>query len=205
MKIKVHTYDDMMNLLLERGEHQCSLLGEWKADIIRKNGRFEPGVWSGPNKFPTEGLAAMLNMLFGSSSLPSAWYIFCFKNNVTPAAGDLAADKLGSTGAYGCCQDPADFDNADDGTTTAGTGEWPLYSPADTTTGVITNVAARAEFTFSAPINVYGAGLTNTASCATPGASAILLSAKRFDDAPKNPSDGDKIAIEARITLTSGS
>src|SRR5574344_230635 len=52
----------------------------------------------GGNTFTTEGMAYLLNILFGTTSKAASniWYVGIFKNNVTPAVGDTAATKLGA-------------------------------------------------------------------------------------------------------------
>ena len=103
--------------------------GLWKCDQFRNGNLFKGGWESKPNLFTTEGMAYLLNILFNDTAKTGSeiWYVGIFKNNVTPAAGDEGSSALGASGTYGECQDPADFDNAEAGGSTAPTGEKPGY------------------------------------------------------------------------------
>ncbi len=179
------------------------LIGKWKCDHYRA-GKLLSGGWEPThNIFTTEGIARLLNIIFHdiSKAASNIWYVGLFKNNVTPAAGDTASAKLGSTGAYGECQNSADFDEADDGTTSAGAGEKPGYTTVDTTTATITNAAAKAHFVMNASITVYGAFLSDVASTSTPG-SAYLMAAKRFATSRAVIAD-DELSVTYEISVTS--
>jgi len=167
--------------------------GNVKCDHLRA-GQLLSGGWEPkPNVFTTEGLARLLNIMFGdvSKAASKIWYVGIFKNNVTPAASDTAAAALGAAGTYGECQD-ADYDSP--------ATNKPSYNTATTTTGVITNSANAATFTMDASITVYGAFLsTETAKTATSG---YLMCAKRFTSSRAVVAD-DQLAITYQITCTS--
>jgi hypothetical protein len=149
-----------------------------------------------PNIFTTEGMAFLNNVMFHDIAKPSIvtvspWRVGIFKNNVTPALGDTAAAKLGSGGTYGECQD-ADYDSP--------ATNKPEHVTVDTATAVITNAAAKAEFTIAATITVYGAFLGLTAAKVT--ASGTLMCAKKFDTA-RPVVDNDVLAVTYQITCSS--
>jgi hypothetical protein len=176
--------------------------GWWQCDQFRNGNLIMGGPEAKPNTFTTEGMAFLLNTMFHdlSKAASNIWYVGIFKNNVTPSTSDTAAAALGSSGTYGECQDPADFDDATDGTTGASTGEKPGYTTVDTSTATVTNSAAQAQFTMAASITVYGAFLSNVASCSTPG-SAKLMCAKKFSSS-RAVIDGDILAVTVSITAS---
>jgi hypothetical protein len=146
----------------------------------------------GGNTFTTEGMAYLLNILFGTTSKAASniWYVGIFKNNVTPAVGDTAATKLGAAGTYGECQD-ADYDSP--------ATNKPSYIPASTVTASCTNAASVASFTMNAGITVYGAFLSSeTAKTATTG---YLMAAKKFSSARAVIAD-DVLAVTYVISCT---
>lgn len=177
--------------------------GNWKCDHFR-NGELVLGGWEPkPNLFTTQGMNYMLDILFGTTSKAASgiWYLGIFKTNVTPAAGDTGAAALGSGGTYGECQDPADFDDASVSSVSASTGEKPPYTIAAAASAICTNAAAQAQFTMNASSTIYGAFLSDVASCSTPG-SAKLMCAKKFASARSVIAD-DVLAVTAQITASS--
>jgi hypothetical protein len=146
----------------------------------------------GHNTFTTEGMARLLNIMFGDVTKAAAaiFYVGIFKNNVTPAVGDTAAAKLGAAGTYGECQD-ADYDSP--------LTDKPVYTIATTATATCTNAASAASFTMNASITVYGAFLsTEKAKTATTG---YLMCAKKFGTA-RAVIDNDVLAVTYAITCT---
>jgi hypothetical protein len=146
----------------------------------------------GGNTFTTEGMAYLLNVIFGTTSKAGSaiFYVGIFKNNVTPAVGDTAAAKLGAAGTYGECQD-ADYDSP--------ATNKPAYTIASTSSASCTNTAAAASFTMNAGITVYGAFLsTAMAKTATTG---TLMCAKAFASARAVIAD-DVLAVTYVITCT---
>jgi hypothetical protein len=160
----------------------------------RREGRILYDAWcEKPNIFTTEGMAFLLNVIFHdiSKAASNIWFVGIFKNNVTPAAGNTAAVCLGAAGTYGECQD-ADYDSP--------ATNKPAYTAVDTATAVITNAAAKAEFTIAGSITVYGAFLsTATAKTATTG---TLMCGKKFDSS-RAVVDNDVLAVTYQITASS--
>jgi len=157
-----------------------------------RDGRLIHTCDQGGNTFTTEGMAYLLNIIFGTTSKTGSaiFYVGIFKNNVTPAVGDTAAAKLGAAGAYGECQD-ADYDSP--------ATDKPSYTIATTSTATCTNAASPASFTIAGSITVYGAFLsTSKAKTATDG---YLMCAKRFS-ASRAVIDDDVLSVTYVITAT---
>lgn len=157
-----------------------------------RDGRLIHTCDQGGNTFTTEGMAYLLNIIFGTTSKTGSaiFYVGIFKNNVTPAVGDTAAAKLGAAGAYGECQD-ADYDSP--------ATDKPSYTIATTSTATCTNAASPASFTIAGSITVYGAFLsTSKAKTATDG---YLMCAKKFS-ASRAVIDNDVLSVTYVITAT---
>lgn len=157
-----------------------------------RDGRLIHTCDQGGNTFATEGMAYLLNIIFGTTSKTGSaiFYVGIFKNNVTPAVGDTAAAKLGAAGAYGECQD-ADYDSP--------ATDKPSYTIATTSTATCTNAASPASFTIAGSITVYGAFLsTSKAKTATDG---YLMCAKKFS-ASRAVIDDDVLSVTYVITAT---
>ena len=168
------------------------VVGKWQCDQFRDRKLISGGYPETPNVLTTEGLAKLHNIMFWETQKAASkiWYIGCFKNVVTPGAGNTAATCLGAAGTYGALQD-ADTDPATN---------YPLYDTATTATAVITNAAAKAEFTIKATITVYGAFLSSIQ--AKTGVSGTLMAAKKFDASRAVILD-DQLAITYQLTATS--
>ena len=169
------------------------LQGIWQCDQFRDGELISGGYPESPNIFPTLGIGRMLTVYFHdiAKAASEIFFVGIFKANVTPAAGDTAAAKLGAAGTYLECQD-ADYDLP--------LTDKPAYTTVDTETATITNAAAKAEFTIAASITVYGAFLgTSKAKTAVDG---YLTAAKRFT-ASRAVIDDDVLSIEYSISVTS--
>jgi len=144
------------------------------------------------NTFTTEGMAYLLNILFGTTSKTGAaiWYVGIYKADVTPAVGDTAAAKLGAAGTYSECQD-ADYDSP--------ATNKPGYTIAATSSAVCSNSASKATFVMAASITVYGAFLSDAA--AKTATSGHLMCAKRFASSRAVIAD-DELAVTYQITCT---
>ncbi len=173
------------------GESGLQMHGHVLTDHFR-NGLLLAHNDQGSNTFTTEGMAYLLNVIFGTTSKVGIpiFYVGIFKNNVTPAVGDTAAAKLGAAGSYGECQD-ADYDSP--------ITNKPGYTIASTATASCTNTASAASFTVNASITVYGAFLsTSMAKTATDG---YLMAAKKFGTA-RAVIDADVLAVTYVISCT---
>lgn len=181
-----------------RNHDRIGITGMWSLDHVRGDAVIYREAPS-HNIVTTEGMNYILNVLAKSGAL-GVNYMGIFKNNVTPAAGDTAAVKLGSGGTYGACQDPADFDDAAVGGSSVSTGDWPVWNPAAASGGVLTNAAATCDFTMAASITVYGGFLTTEQQCAD--SANVLICAKAFT-ASRAVIDNDILKITTTLTLTS--
>jgi len=168
--------------------------GIWQCDQFRDGKLISGGYPEQPNIFPTLGIGRMLTVYFHdiAKAAEEIFYVGIFKANVTPAAGDAAATKLGAAGTYLECQD-SDYDDP--------LTNKPAYTTADTETATITNaVAGKAEFTMADTLTVYGAFLgTEKAKTATAG---YLTAAKRFTASRAVIAD-DVLSITYEISVTS--
>jgi len=205
-KLIIPSLRDLRDLILDndnvrhalRNRDRIEITGMWQVDHLRGGKLLHRDPFS-KNIVTTEGMNYMLDVLFNAGSLGTA-YMGIFKSNVTPAAGDTAATKLGSGGAYGACQDPADFDDAAVSGVSASTGDWPVWNPAAASGGVLTNAAATCNFTMATSITVYGGFLTTEQDCAD--SANVLICAKAFSSS-RAVIDNDVLAITTTLTLTS--
>jgi hypothetical protein len=173
-----------------RHESGLKLQGIVTADHYREGNLIHTQI--GLNTFTTEGMARLLNIIFGDQSKAGApiFYVGIFHNNVTPGVGDTAAACLGAAGTYGESQD-ADY--------TPNTNK-PAYVIASTATASCTNAAAAATFTIVvASVTIYGAFLSTVpAKTATTG---YLFAAKKFGTA-RAVITADVLAVTYVISCT---
>lgn len=166
--IDIYNLEHMRELTKER---TVTFQGDVFLDHVHKGEFVCRDEHVGHNIIPTEGLNALLDTAVGGVAQIPTWYVGIFKGNYTPLATATAATALGAAGLFTECQD-ADYDAATNR---------PNYTPAAAAGGVITNAAAKAQFTIKAAITVYGAFLASSqAKTATTGK---LLAAKKFDAA----------------------
>lgn len=157
-----------------------------------RGGRLIHACDQGGNTFTTEGMAYLLNVMFYTTAKAGSaiFYVGLFRNNVTPAAADTAASRLGASGTYGECQD-ADYDSP--------ATDKPSYAVAATATASCTNAASPASFTMNAGITVYGAFLSTAAAKTATG--GTLMCAKKFTAARAVIAD-DVLAVTYVISCT---
>ncbi len=76
------------------------LQGIWQCDQFRDGELISGGYPESPNIFPTLGIGRMLTVYFHdiAKAASEIFFVGIFKANVTPAAGDTAAAKLGAAG-----------------------------------------------------------------------------------------------------------
>ena len=172
------------------GESKMGLRGIVTCDHYRKGNLIH--TQTGLNTFTTEGMARLLNIIFGDQSKAGAaiFYVGIFHNNVTPAVTDIAATALGAAGTYGESQD-ADY--------TPNTSK-PAYTIAATSTASCTNAAAAATFTIVvASVTIYGAFLSTVA--AKTATNGYLFAAKKFGTA-RAVITADVLAVTYVISCT---
>lgn len=152
--------------------------------------RINGGAWERTrNLIPTEGLAHILNVALGSTAKPAGYFLALFSGATAPAANWTAANFAAVA---------SEIVSLTEGYTNA---TRPAWTPANTTTGSIDNMAAVASLTIatSSQLNVTGAAmLTNSARGGTTGA---LVSATKYA-APRVFQNGDTYEVGYRLSLT---
>ncbi|MFG9301283.1 hypothetical protein [Pseudomonas aeruginosa] len=153
-------------------------------------GRVNGGEWEkeGDNLIPTEGLAHILNVAFGSKA-KAACYLALFAGSSTPAANWTAANFAAVA---------SEITSMTEGYTSA---TRPAWTTTDTATGSIDNLNAVATVTIAtaSQLNVNGAALlTNNTKGGTTG---VLVSASKYA-ATRVFQNGDTYDIGYRLNLT---
>lgn len=152
--------------------------------------RINGGEWTRTeNLIPTEGLAHILNVALGTTPKPASYHLALFSAAAQPAANWTAA-SFASTAS--------EIVSMTEGYSSA---TRPTWTPANTATNSIDNMAAVAKVTMktASSLTVQGAAmLTNSTKGGTTGA---LISASKYA-APRVFQDGDTYEIGYRIGLT---
>ena len=154
-------------------------------------GRVNGGAWAkeGDNLIPTEGLAHILNVSLGTTAKPAGLYLALLSGATAPAANwgaasfaAVASEIVSQTEGYKAATRP-------------------VWTPVNTNTGSIDNLASVASLTIAtaSQLNVTGAALlTNSTRGGTTGA---LVSASLYA-APRVFQNGDIYELGYRINLT---
>lgn len=152
--------------------------------------RINGGEWTRTeNLIPTEGLAHILNVALGTTPKPASYHLALFSAAAQPQANWTAA-SFASTAS--------EIVSMTEGYSSA---TRPTWTPANTATNSIDNMAAVAKVTMktASSLTVQGAAmLTNSSKGSTAGA---LISASKYA-APRVFQDGDTYEIGYRISLT---
>lgn len=152
--------------------------------------RINGGEWTRTeNLIPTEGLAHILNVALGTTPKPASYHLALFSAAAQPTANWTAA-SFASTAS--------EIVSMTEGYSAA---TRPTWTPANTATNSIDNMAAVAKVTMktASTLTVQGAAmLTNSSKGSTAGA---LISASKYA-APRVFQDGDTYEIGYRISLT---
>lgn len=152
--------------------------------------RINGGEWTRTeNLIPTEGLAHILNVALGTTPKPASYHLALFSAAAQPAA-NWTATSFASTAS--------EIVSMTEGYSAA---TRPTWTPANTATNSIDNMAAVAKVTMktASSLTVQGAAmLTNSGKGSTAGA---LISASKYA-APRVFQDGDTYEIGYRISLT---
>lgn len=102
--------------------------------------------WKSKNLVTNEGQNALLDVMFSGGTQISTWYVVCFEDNHSPAAGDTyAVPGYTETTAYN-------------------EANRPTWTEAGVSSQSITNSANKATFTFNASKTIYGAALVGGGS-----------------------------------------
>ena len=154
-------------------------------------GRVNGGAWEkeGDNLIVTEGFAHILNVALGSTAKPGGYYLAIFSGSTAPAA-NWTASAFAATAS--------EIVSLTEGHTGA---TRPAWTPANTTTGSIDNMAAVATLTIATAgqLNVTGAALLT--SNQRGGTTGALVSASLYA-APRVFQNGDTYDLGYRINLT---
>lgn len=152
--------------------------------------RINGGEWMHSfNIVPTEGISHILNVALGSKAKPSAYYLALFSGSTAPSAtwnaaqfSAVASEIVSQTEGYGNATRPA-------------------WTPAETNTNSIDNIATAAQVTIvtSGTLTVTGAALLTTA--AKGSTTGALISAAKFPVA-RTFQNGDVYEIGYRLSLT---
>ena len=154
-------------------------------------GRVNGGAWEkeGDNLIVTEGFAHILNVALGSTAKPGGYYLAIFSGSTAPAA-NWTASAFAATAS--------EIVSLTEGHTGA---TRPAWTPANTTTGSIDNMAAVATLTIATAgqLNVTGAALLT--SNQRGGTTGALVSASLYP-VPRTFQNGDVYDLGYRVNLT---
>lgn len=152
--------------------------------------RINGGKWRrSPNLIVTEGLAHILNVALGSTAKPAGYFLALFNGAAVPQANWTAASFAAAAG---------EIVSMTEGYTSA---TRPAWTPTNTATGSIDNLAAVASLTIAtaASLTVTGAAmLTNSTRGGTTG---VLVSASKYA-ADRTFQNGDTYDVGYRLNLT---
>lgn len=152
--------------------------------------RINGGEWARTeNLIPTEGLAHILNVALGTTPKPASYHLALFSAAAQPQASWTAA-SFASTAS--------EIVSMTEGYSAA---TRPTWTPTNTSTGSIDNMAAVAKVTMktASSLTVQGAAMLTTS--AKGGTTGALISASKYA-APRVFQDGDTYEIGYRISLT---
>jgi hypothetical protein len=154
-------------------------------------GRVNGGAWQkeGDNLIVTEGLAHMLNVALGTTAKPAGYYLAIFAGNTAPAANWTAASFAAVA---------SEIISMTEGHTAP---TRPVWTPANTATNSIDNMASVATLTIATAgqLNVTGAALLTTNQRG--GTTGALVSASLYP-VPRTFQNGDTYELGYRINLT---
>lgn len=152
--------------------------------------RINGGEWTRTeNLIPTEGLAHILNVALGTTSKPASLHLALFSAAAQPAANWTAA-SFASTAS--------EIVSMTEGYSAA---TRPAWTPTNTTTNSIDNMAAVAKVTMKTASSLTVQGAAMLTSSAKGGTTGALISASKYASA-RVFQDGDTYEIGYRISLT---
>lgn len=137
------------------------------------------------NVIPAEGITYILNAAVNGGSQFSTWYVGLFEGNYTPLTGDTMATFPAS---------------ATETTTAYNEAARVLHVDGALASGLWSNTASPADFTFNATKTIYG-GFISSGSVKG-GTTGVLLSAVKAATS-KAVVSGDILRVTAGITLSS--
>lgn len=152
--------------------------------------RINGGEWvKSPNLVTDEGLSHMLNVAFGSTPKPQAYYVALYGASATPQA-NWTAQNFASTAS-----EIVSMSEGYEGATR------PKWTPENTATNSIDSLKTAAKFIIKtdSTLTVQGAALLTSANKG--GTDGVLVSAIKFN-APRVFQNGDTYELGYRISLT---
>ena len=152
--------------------------------------RINGGEWTRTeNLIPTEGLAHILNVALGTTPKPASYHLALFSAAAQPQANWTAA-SFASTAS--------EIVSMTEGYSAA---TRPTWTPANTSTNSIDNMAAVAKVTMKTASSLTVQGAAMLTSSAKGGTTGALISASKYAS-PRVFQDGDTYEIGYRISLT---
>lgn len=144
------------------------------------------------NLLPAEGIAYLLDSGLGATAKKTTWYLTVFSGNVNPAANWTGVNF--ASNATEITSLTQGFSNA----------TRPVWTPAASSGGVISNVASKAAFTIACDangVNIAGAGLLSDNTRGGTVAGTILVSASRFSTV-RTVYNADSFELGYEVELT---
>ena len=152
--------------------------------------RINGGEWTRTeNLIPTEGLAHILNVALGTTPKPASYHLALFSAAAQPAANWTAA-SFASTAS--------EIVSMNEGYSSA---TRPTWTPTNTSTNSIDNMAAVAKVTMKTASSLTVQGAAMLTSSSKGGTTGALISASKYAS-PRVFQDGDTYEIGYRISLT---
>lgn len=156
--------------------------GVFHGQIIRDDKIIEE--FEDHNLVVNEGLNALNNIMFDAGTQITAWYLGIFEANYTPVSTVTAATIA----------------SASTESTAYTLGTRPAYTPAASSSQIITNSASPASFTFNATKTIYGGFLISSSTKG--GTSGTLFAAAAFATS-KSVVSGDQLLLTYQFTSSS--
>lgn len=163
-------------------KHKLIVAGRYECELVRKGEVIDK--WACDNLVVNEGLNALLNIMFNSSSQITSWFLGIFQGNYTPVSTDTAS--VIATNSTEC----SSYTSA----------TRPAWTQAAASAQSITNAANRATFTFNASQTIYGAFLISNSTIG--GTTGTLFSAAQFS-ASKNVVNLDQLLLTYTFNASS--
>lgn len=152
--------------------------------------RINGGEWTRTeNLIPTEGLAHILNVALGTTPKPASYHLALFSAAAQPAANWTAASFATTA---------SEIVSSTEGYSSA---TRPTWTPANTSTNSIDNMAAVAKVTMKTASSLTVQGSAMLTSSTKGGTTGALISASKYAT-PRVFQDGDTYEIGYRISLT---
>ena len=154
----------------------------WQGEIVDQQGNV---IYTGEpdeNIIPQSGIDHLVALLRGTGTLISAWYVGLGEEDFVPTSATTSAVLQSSVGE---CQAYSEATR-------------PVWDESYDGSSIITNLASRSEFTFTAEKRVYTGFLVSTSTKGS--ATGTLLSIARFSTPYDIPS-GSTFRLGVSITL----